>query len=108
MRSSIFYAAIEKMVKKHIYAYFKFDSNTNNKLSSALQSSDQASWRSVSSDMNSLVVFLLRFIGLKPKDNKKYGEEDEAKGEQIQSWLYNYSRPKFIKIWSIDYYEIEI
>ena len=104
VRSNVFYAAIEKMVKKHIYAHIKFNSNTNNRLFPALQSSDQPNWRSVNNDLYNLVVFLFRFIGLKSKDNKKYEDEVEAKGEQIQSWLYRYSHPKFVKIWSIDFY----
>ena len=89
------------MVMNHISAHIEFDSDSNNDVLSMPTYSGRSNWDFVNKDLNSLIVFLLRFIGLKPKDNKKYDDEDEIIGEQIQSWMYNYSHPKFIKIWSI-------
>ena len=42
--------------------------------------------------------FLFRFIELKSKDNIKYSESIEFKGELAQSSLYSYSNVKLIKL----------
>ena len=90
------------MIIKHIFPQISnMDLNADNKLLSVIPSSDKPNWGFVNKELDSLIIFLFRFIGFKPKDKKKFGDEDEMKGEQIQSWMYNYSHPKFIKIWSI-------
>ena len=52
-------------------------------------------------DFKSLVIFLFRFIGFKPKDKVKYSDDIEQKGQKIQSCIYNYSHPKMLKILEI-------
>ena len=53
-----------------------------------------------------LAVFMLRFIGFKPKDKLKYNKSIEAKGFLIQSWLYSYSKPKLDK--ALDFFEFRV
>ena len=53
-----------------------------------------------------LAVFMLRFIGFKPKDKLKYNKSIEAKGFLIQSWLYSYSKPKLDK--ALDLFEFRV
>ena len=107
MRSNVFYTAIEKMIIKHINPKMSsLDSNANRKLPPVFTSHNKPNSSFVNKELDSLIVFLFRFIGFKPKYKKKFEDEDEIKGEQIQSWMYNYSHPKFSKIWSIPQFRI--
>ena len=110
VRSNVFYEAIQKMVKKHIAPQLNSDSHIINKLSYTPLSNTQ-NCGNEHNKFYSLIVFLFRFIGFKSKDNRKYRNEDEERGQQIQSWMYNYSNPKFIKVWSIEklwYWNVKI
>ena len=100
VKSAVFYEAIKKMINRHINVQISSNLDTKNSLHTNA-SSDQLSWSHINKDLDTLIVFMFRFIGFKPKDKKKYGVEDEAIGKQVQSWMYNYSYPKFIQIWSI-------
>ena len=47
-----------------------------------------------------MAVFIFRFLGIKSKDDMRYNDEIESKGEEIQDWMYKYSHHKFRRVWT--------
>ena len=95
--SDEFVAALQEIVSNKVLEEIRPDLSTKNSkywydLTNIEQNTD------ISLD---LARFLYRFIGLKSKDNIKYSESIEFKGELAQSSLYSYSNTKLIKLWRI-------
>ena len=53
-----------------------------------------------------LAVFMFRFLGITPKDKKRYCDESERKGKQVQDCMYKFSNQKFKRVWSIPEFQI--
>ena len=100
--SDEFIIAIKDLIKKYILPNVNTMLNEMNRSSSDLDYLSRLLEHDDSEELNNLAVFLMRFIGFKPKDCTKYGRDIEAKGEQIQSCMYSYSYPKFLDICNIN------
>ena len=100
--SDEFIIAIKDMIKKYILPNLSTMLNKMNWNSSDLGYLSRLLEQDDSEELNNLAVFLLRFIGFKPKDCAKYGRDIETKGEQIQSCMYSYSHPKLLSIRNIN------
>ena len=75
-KGCLFVAAIKKMIQLHGIA--------NGKEGNA----------------DDLAVFVFRLLGIKSKDKKKYSNDIESKGEQVQDCMYKYSHHKFKRVWA--------
>ena len=55
-----------------------------------------------------LADFMFRFLGIIPNDKKRYCDESERKGKLIQDCMYKFSNQKFIRVWNIDKYRMQL
>ena len=89
---------MDKILSNKILPELISDMNLHNSTSHYTRYSFDASELKYDSDGSSdLAIFMLRFIGFKPKDKHKYNKDIEAKGFMVQSWLYSYSNAKLAK-----------
>ena len=100
VKSAEFYERIKKLVQTHMLPNIL--STALNECSYVLNNDTKLSLLDdTHENLKSLVIFLFRFIGFKPKDKVKYSDDIEQKGQEIQSCMYNYSHPKMLKILEI-------
>ena len=98
---------MDKILSNKILPELISDMNLHNSTSHYTRYSFDASELKYDSDGSSdLAIFMLRFIGFKPKDKHKYNKDIEAKGFMVQSWLYSYSNAKLAK--TLDLFEFRV
>ena len=106
VKSTEFYERIKKLVQTHMLPNI-LSSSVLNECSYVLNNDTKLTLLDDTHENHkSLVIFLFRFIGFKPKDKVKYSDNIEQKGQEIQSCMYNYSHPKMLKILEIPEFHV--
>ena len=99
VKSSEFFEALWNLINKNILSRLKSElKSTKNVLTNSKYAFNLSELNEHQIDWAGLTIFMFRFIGFKPKDHVKYNKVIEAKGDLIQTWMYNYSQPKLKKL----------
>ena len=92
--SSEFIFALEEVIKHHILPDIQLSMSTTN----LKYLFDLSELKKCSEEPSDLAIFLLRFFGIKSKDENVYNQSIEEKGDLVQNWMYHYSDKKFTEL----------